>query len=117
MRIISIDCINYTAEQIIILFFDIYPELKNNKRKRKHIYIGVTNDIAMSVREHNIALDSIIFYAQTPTLLTAFKVEKLANDLGFKTGNIEQNINRTNNCSTYIYAYVIDRFKRENTLE
>ena len=65
MEITSIDCRDYKAEQVIALLFDIHPELQNSRRKRKRVYIGVTNDINRRAREHNISIEEIIFYAQT----------------------------------------------------
>ena len=83
MKITSINCVDYTAEQIITLLFDICPELQNNKRRRKQVFLGITNDIVRSIREHNITIDKIIFYAQTATLRVAEKVKKIARELGF----------------------------------
>lgn len=56
MEITSIDCRDYKAEQVIALLFDIHPELQNSRRKRKRVYIGVTNDINRRAREHNISI-------------------------------------------------------------
>lgn len=113
MKDTSIDCRNYTAEEIILLLFDIYPELQNSKRRRKRVYVGVTNDIVRRAREQNIALDEIIFYAQTATQLVAAKAERLAKELGFEIGDVKHGGNGTNSCSIYVYAYVITRDSKQ----
>ena len=109
----SIDCKSYTAEEIISLLFDIYPELQNHQRKRKHVYIGMTNDIKRRTLEHNISIDEIIFYAQTANQRVAAKVEELAKELGFEIGEVEHGGNGTNSYSIYIYAYVITKYSRQ----
>ena len=113
MKITSIDCRDYTAEQVIALLFDIHPELQNSKRKRSRVYVGITNDIERRAREHNIAINEIVFYAQTSAQWVAAKVEELAYELGFAIGDVEYGGNGTNSHSIYVYAYVITGESRQ----
>ena len=113
MEITSIDCRDYKAEQVIALLFDIHPELQNSSRKRKRVYIGVTNDIYRRAREHNISIDEIIFYAQTAAQWVAAKVEEIAHEQGFEIGDVKHGGNGTSSYSIYVYAYVITRESKQ----
>lgn len=113
MEITSIDCRDYKAEQVIALLFDIHPELQNSRRKRKRVYIGVTNDINRRAREHNISIEEIIFYAQTAAQWVAAKVEEIAHKQGFKIGDVKYGGCGTNSYSIYVYAYVITRDSKQ----
>ena len=113
MEITSIDCRDYKAEQVIALLFDIHPELQNSSRKRKRVYIGVTNDIYRRAREHNISIDEIIFYAQTAAQCVAAKVEEIAHEQGFKIGDVKYGGCGTNSYSIYVYAYAITKESKQ----
>ena len=113
MKHTSIDCRHYTAKEILLLLFDLYPELQNSRSRRKRVYIGVTNDTERRAREHNITIDEIIFCAQTANQRVAAKVEEIAKELGFEIGDVEYGGNGTNSYSIYIYAYVITRDSKQ----
>ena len=105
----SYDCRNYSAKEIILLLFDLFPELQNNRKMRRRVYLGATNDVERRAREHKIPVDKIIFCAQTANQRVAAKVEELAKELGFNIGNVDHGGNGTNSHSIYIYAYVVTR--------
>ncbi len=106
------NCRHKSAEEIIAFIIELYPSLVERKN-RKHIYIGVTGDIATRARAHNISTEEIIFCARTASRRVAAKVERIAHSLGFFIGNVSWGGNGTNSRSIYTYAYVIDSHTRE----
>ena len=110
---IAYDCRDYTAEEILLLLYDIHPELEYDKRKRKRVYVGVTGDVKGRAQDHKITLDEIIFCAQTTHRRVAAKVERLAHDAGFYIGKVAHGGNGTNSRSLFVYAYVITKTTKE----
>ena len=105
------DCRDYSAEEIINYFMELYPSLRNPANRRR-VYIGVTGNIEERLYRHN-AKDNLLFCAQTAALWVAAKVEEIANGLGFEIGDVSHGGNGTNSYSIYVYAYFID----EHTIE
>lgn len=101
------DCRNYSAEEIIDYFMELYPSLKNPANRRR-VYIGVTGNIVERIRRHN-AKDNLLFSVQTAAQWVAAKVEELAHRLGFNIGDVQHGGNGTNSNSIYVYAYLIDK--------
>ena len=108
-ELISYDCRDYTAEEIIDLLLDVNYELKYDRTRRKRVYVGATSDVKSRARDHNITVDDIFFCAQTTHQKVAAKVERLAKEAGFNIGNVSWGGNGTNSKSLYVYAYVITR--------
>lgn len=109
MENMSYDCRSYTANEILELLFDIYPEIANDRKCRKRIYVGATGNVKERVCYHKISIGDIIFCAQTAHRNVATKVEEIAHEKGFYIGNVSYGGNGTNSKSIYVYAYVITK--------